>query len=280
MSHRIQRRTFLGACAASIAAGTGQRIHSAPTILKRNKKGFCVLTRDNVDWLPRIKALNAEWFYSWGANKPAELPANIEFFPMTWGGWEKNFSNNLNTISQLIESNEISAVLTFNEPDKKEQSNLSVERVIELWPRLMELGVPLVSPACVHADRDWMKMFIGQIENRNYRVDYVSVHSYGWPNADHLMSRLESIYKMYDRPLWVTEFAVGDWDAKRVADNRHSPLRVARFMREILPDLDKAKFIERYSWYSPSQTNAALSTSALFDERGNLTPLGKIYSNH
>jgi len=141
----------------------------------------------------------------------------------------------------------------------------------------MEVGVPLLSPACAHPDREWMKQFMDEIDKRGYRVDFVGVHSYGGPSAEGLMTRLEKVYQMFGRPVWITEFAVGDWNAKSASENKHRPEKVAKFMREVLPALESAAFVDRYSWFSASQDSKPLGTSALFDDQGELTPLGELY---
>ena len=119
--------------------------------------------------------------------------------------------------------------------------------------------------------------FMKGVDQRKLRVDCVCVHSYGGPNANGLLDRLEKIHKMYHRPLWITEFAVGDWKAETAEQNKHSPQQIARFMSEVLPMLGKASFVDRFAWFSANQDNRALGTSALFDGDGKLTELGEIY---
>ncbi len=280
-SSHIDRRGFLTASAASLASvGIAPAAAAAPRRAgsRSPKKGFATVTKkDNLSWRKRVKALNARWFYSWGLNQPVGVPRNVEFIPMIWGAWGNSIDKHTANLAERIKRDEISHVLAFNEPDQHDQSNLTVERVLELWPRLMELGVPLVSPGCVHPDREWMTQFMKEADKRNYRVDAVAVHSYGGASAEALMNRLEKVYKTYGRPLWITEFAVGDWRAKSLEQNKFPPETVARFMRAVLPALDAANFVQRYAWFSASQTSKALGTSALFDKRGRLTELGKIY---
>jgi hypothetical protein len=85
---------------------------------------------------------------------------------------------------------------------------------------------------------------------------------------------------MFRRPLWITEFAVGDWEAKSVDQHRHSPNTVLRFMERVLPMLDRLDYIERYAWFPAKVTSVPLGTSALFDAGGNLTRLGECYRDH
>jgi hypothetical protein len=62
-----------------------------------------------------------------------------------------------------------------------------------------------------------------------------------------------------------------------LSQNKYCPPQVAKFMREVLPMLNQAKFVERYAWFSASQTSRSLGTSALSDSDGKLTELGKLY---
>jgi hypothetical protein len=88
---------------------------------------------------------------------------------------------------------------------------------------------------------------------------------------------LEQVHQLYGKPIWITEFAVGDWTAESVTENRFSPDQVLRFMEQVLPRLDRLDFVERYAWYSAKPDDKALGTSALFDAEGKLTRLGECY---
>lgn len=48
-------------------------------------------------------------------------------------------------------------------------------------------------------------------------------------------------------------------------------------MEEVLPQLDKLDFVERYAWFPSKTDNKALGTSALFNPAGKLTRLGECY---
>jgi len=244
-----------------------------------SKKGFCTLVRDNSDWLQKIQALNAKWFYSWGNKKPADVPEGVDFTPMIWGRFDpEKKAVQLNQLTLAGKEGSIKYLMGFNEPDQPKQSNLSVEEAVKLWPVLEATGLPLCSPGCVHPDRQWMKAFMQEVEKHQLRVDYVCVHSYGGTDAQALVKKLKEVHKLYGRPIWITEFAAGDWQAQSVTENRHTPEKVAQFMRELLPMLEKLDFVHRYAWYSASPDSASLGTSALFNEDGSLTELGKIYS--
>lgn len=242
------------------------------------KKGFCTVVKKDGTGVDLIESLHAKWFYTWGATKPAVMPQNAEFVPMIWGGFNSERHSHLKQLTLAAQQGEMKYLLGFNEPDQPRQSNMTVSEAIELWPVLEALGIPLCSPGCVHPDKEWMQQFMQEVDARGLRVDYVCVHSYGGPSAKALVERLKKVHAMYNRPIWITEFAVGDWNAPSVAENKHSPEKIKQFMLEVLPMLEELDFVHRYAWFSAAPDNRALGTSALFDEEGSLTELGKIYS--
>jgi hypothetical protein len=245
------------------------------------KKGLCVTTRNDNNWIKRLKAMNVSWHYNWGSKLHPNEPQNIEFVPMIWQarGDLSNLDRTINYLKPLVKADKVHYLLGFNEPDGKGQANMSVDAAIAAWPKLMKLKIPLGSPACVHADNEWMKEFMMQAQKKHYRVDFVTVHWYGGANAKGFVDYLKKIHEMYHKPIWITEFAVGDWNAKTVAENKYSPARVLAFMKELLPELDKLVFLKRYAWFSANTTSPHLGTSALFKPDGTLTKLGEYYSS-
>jgi hypothetical protein len=141
----------------------------------------------------------------------------------------------------------------------------------------MKLELRLGSPGCVHPDKEWMRAFMKGVAEKSLRVDFVTVHNYGGLNVDGLMNRLEAVHKEFQRPLWITEFGVGDWEAKTRADNRYQPAEIIKFMEQALPRLDQCEFVERYAWFPAKPDNAALGPCALFNVDGSLTPVGQAY---
>lgn len=250
---------------------------AADTVSGSAKKGLGITTK-TPDWSRKLRDLRCKWFYSWGAEISPDIPAGTAFAPMIYGYWGQKEA--IAKAAAAAKAAGIKDLLGFNEPDQKDQSNISVERALEVWPILMETGLRLGSPACVHPDREWMKAFMAGVKQRGLRVDFVNVHSYGGPSADALVKRLHEIQKLFGKPVWITEFAVGDWEAKSAAQNRHKPAAVLKFMEAVLPRLDQLDFVERYAWFPAKQDNAALGTSALFDENGKLTRLGECYRDH
>lgn len=151
---------------------------------------------------------------------------------------------------------------------------MTFKDALDLWPLLMETGLRLGSPGCIHPDKEWMIEFMAGVEERKLRMDFVCVHAYGGPNPEALVRRLENVSKMYNRPLWITEFGVGDWKSTRTEDNQYSPETVLRFMDKVLPILDNLYSLERYAWFPAMPDSIPLCT---IDANGLLTTLGECY---
>jgi len=239
------------------------------------KKGACFTTKNDT-WSSKVAALNVSWHYSWGVDAAIKEPDSVRFVPMIWGKW--SLDKSLLLVDSLAKIGKVKQLLGFNEPDGKEQANLTIDEALTYWPKLMTLNIPLGSPACIHADNDWMKGFMAKVAEKGYRVDFICVHWYGGANAQSLLDHLKSIHNLYNRPIWITEFAPADWSATSPATSKVTKAMALTFMQQILPALEKLDYVARYSWYSSSPENAALGNSALFDSAGKLTPLGEYYS--
>ena len=238
------------------------------------KKG-AAFTNKAKAWSHKTSALGAHWMYSWGNVLRDEIPENVEYVPMFWGKGSVT-DDNINRIKQLIADGKVKYVLGFNEPDGADQANMSVDEAIALWPRLEELGVPLVSPAPVGFNNSWMTEFMQRADALGLRIDYVAIHSYGGANVLNFINNLKQAHELYGRPIWVTEFAVADWNATTPESNRYSEAQVINFMQEATNAMNSIEWVFRYAWFDGS--NAPLYTSSLFDEDANITTLGEVYA--
>ena len=265
---RLLQLSVLAALGQSVGAREGEK--PAGSL----KKGLGITHRLD-EWSGKLSQLRCKWFYSWGAAVPAGAPEGIQFTPMIWGYHGKN--EPITAAGKAAKAAGINELLGFNEPDQKKQADLTVETALDAWPALMETGLRLGSPGCVHPDREWMKAFMAGAKTRKLRVDFVCIHSYGGTEPAAFIKRLHAIHELYGKPIWITELGVGDWTAKTVAENKHKPAKVLRFMESVLPQLEKLDFIERYAWFPAGHDEPALGTSALFDAAGKLTPLGECY---
>lgn len=284
------RRDFIRLSAAAAAtAAVPLRIHgqtaknpatstapSRPEQLQAGsvKKGLGLGSRNPL-WPRLLTDLECKWCYTWTAVLPPDLPEGLQFVPMIRS--KQATAEKITRIANEAKAAGLTGLLGLNEPDARSQDDMTVGQALEMWPLLMETGMRLGSPGCVHPDNPWMKEFMTGVEERGLRVDFVCVHSYGGPNPQALVNKLAKTLQLYDRPLWITEFGVGDWKAKEVGENEHGPEAVLRFMDNVLPMLEELDYLERYAWFPARPESGPLGTSALFDAEGELTPLGERY---
>lgn len=244
------------------------------------KKGICLGNRGgNIsDVEKQIESLNVGWHYNWTAKWQGKKIKDTPFVPMVFSSnkWVAPSRKELNVAKSKGEANPL---LGFNEPDGKEQANMSVQAALDLWPELEKTNRRLGSPVTVHGDNEWMMDFMKGAEDKGYRVDFVCVHWYGQNDPAKFIEKLEAIHELYDKPIWITEFAIADWSAKDRKDNEQSPKEVLRFMKAVLPKLERLDFVERYAWFHAAPDHPKLGSSALFDEKGELTELGEFYSS-
>lgn len=138
-----------------IQADTGTKTNTMEFYL--TKKGACWGT------LHRTADMDISWYYRWSADKAIGTDKYLEFVPMLWGNygdsWLKDASNK-----------KYGTVLSFNEPDWSDQSNVpvtieaaaewtkrynnaygtNIERpstIEEVWQSFMDSGLRIGSPA-------------------------------------------------------------------------------------------------------------------------------------
>ena len=124
-----------------------------------------------------LKAVGASWYYNWSpTNASMPGPSGVEFVPMIWG------ADAVNDRTLATAKAEGDVLLGFNEPDLGEQANMTVERALELWPRLEATGMRLGSPAVAWGGADaggWLDRFMTGAKEGGYRVDFIALHWYG-----------------------------------------------------------------------------------------------------
>ena len=266
---------LLMACSKNNDTNTTTEIAPPPV----GKKGVDFNTGStNGSWYGNVVSLKSYWFYTWGTTLPFEKqPQNSEFVSMFWGKGNVTDAN-IAYVKQWKDSGRIKYVLGFNEPDLADQSNMTVQEALDLWPKLESIGLPLGSPAASWPTRDWIYSFMDQAIAQHRRVDFICVHMYVGLDDVNFVKVLRDLYNKYHLPIWITEFATVDNDANTMAANRYTPEQVLGFMQRLLPQLDTIPFVQRYSWFSGSPTSTRLWPSALVAADSTLTPLGKYYS--
>ena len=245
------------------------------------KKGVAFGVSSIDSWEYRLTALNAKWHYSWNWELQDNYPDDVEFVPMIWGV-NSTSTSILSNIASLVDNGDVTHLLGFNEPDLVSQANMTVDQAVESWERIEETGAILGSPVTAAPLNSWMIDFMTRALDENLQVDFVAVHWYGPPNAANFINKINEVFDQYQKPIWITEFAVRDPDATTIENNQYSPEQVLEFMEAVLPELEEMEFVHRYAWFSTSTSNqnyAKTATSVLIDDDNQITPLGEFYAN-
>lgn len=220
--------------------------------------------------------LNCSWYYTWGGDLPGDAPTGVEFVPMEWGYYGNNNNDNVNWLNWVKSQPGVGTILAFNEPDGAGQANLTVAQALDGYQYLNNLGLPIGSPAAVHADDQWMRDFMSGAAQKGYRVDYVTIHWYGGNDPGGFLNYVDYIHNLYGKPVWITEFCPADWSG----NHGISAGDCAWFMRQVIPALNSRWYVQRYAWYTGDtpQSNGTLSTAGLVNDDGTLSDLGKLYA--
>ncbi len=244
----------------------------AQSKVRDQKKGVGTYQHAHVD--ADLVDLKIAWYYDWGVTpKGLNAPQGVQFIPMIWG--EKS----LNAVDeQAAKATGAKVLLGFNEPNEKEQSNMTVERALAAWPELESLGMRLGSPAVGTGDDlkpdGWLARFMAGAEKNHLRVDFICIHPYQSSfdpeiATQNLVREVTRIHELYHRPIWVTEYAMVIWHGSKGETPSYE--KQAEFITRSSAVLSALPFVERYAWYTtiPNQP-----TFSAFTEDGSETPVG------
>jgi hypothetical protein len=267
--------TSSGGTPSGGAAGQTATGGAAGATTAARKRGIAYGHHSDAD----LAALSAGigWWYNWSPAPDSSLssdyhPLGVEFVPMVWGG-----SFDTNTLEQQIPK-DAKYLLTFNEPNFGNQSNLTPTQAAALWPLIESVadarGMKIVSPAlnycgspCNDTDPfDWLQKFFDACTG--CRVDYVAMHWYACdkPALENTLPK----YEAFGKPLWVTEFSCLD-DNTKVNDADE-----LSYMKDAVEVLEADPMVFRYAWFTGRSTDAP-PISLLGNDSGELTPLGSQY---
>lgn len=204
--------------------------------------------------------LKADWYYNWGPDGGSR--EGLEFVPMVKGRQHVNAA----TLGK-IKASGAKVLLGFNEPERADQGNLSVEDALALWPQLEATGLRLGSPAPSSDNQGmaWLDKFMDGVKKKKLRVDFIAIHWYRSANPGEFDEWLDGLYKKWRRPIWITEFnafyAGGDKD---------------KFAEQAVKILDRHSKVERYAYFTCPDGQPGGLWRKTGDGR-ELTELGRIY---
>ncbi len=195
------------------------------------------------------------WDYNWG-NDQNSLAASwmdeegVEFCPMCWSS-----NYNADRIRAYVAAHPSTKyMLAFNEPNLKDQANMTPAKAAEFWPPVValakELNLKLVSPAMnygtVSGYNDpikWLDEFFAQPDVSLDDVDAISIHCYmASPQA---VKNYIEMFEKYNKPIWLTEFCAWEEYAIHSAEDQMS------YMCSMLNHLEQNTKVERYAWFIP-----------------------------
>ncbi|HEU4342092.1 MAG TPA: glycoside hydrolase family protein [Candidatus Binatia bacterium] len=224
-----------------------------------------------------ISELNVSWYYTWQPHSmPITQPRDVEFVPMIWD-------------ETFVESKHLelarkggSVLLGFNEPDRRDQANMTVQQALDLWPRLVATGMRLGSPATAANPSypgSWLEQFMDGAKARGYRIDFMCVHWYGRKfDIDEAVNRLKNflltVHRKFRLPIWLTEFSLIRWSNPPMYPTWEQQ---AKFASKSIAMLETLPFVERYAWFSLRQSRDGSDRTSLYYRDGNLTPVGVAY---
>ena len=218
-----------------------------------------------------LEALGATWFYDWSAD--GQSCGGAEFVPMVWGGSGLTPEAVSAAVQDVADAGH-TTVLGFNEPDRPDQANMTVEQAVALWPSLTShddilVGSPATSSA--PAGQQWMEEFLARAAEEDLRIDFLAVHWYGWgegscdADAAGLAQYLDWAESLPgDLPIWITEFGC-------LNESGPDAATVQAFYEGVVEMLEEHPRVERYAWF-PWVEHHHLA------EDGALTPLGDAFA--
>lgn len=165
----------------------------------------------------------------------------------------------------------------FNEPNNLHNCNTDARAVAAAWSKVMGRweGSLLVSPATAGDGLAWYDAFFGNCSElygaRGCNVSYLATHDYSC-TPSRTLAYLQQLHARYGYKVWLTEFSCGDH-----ADGKPTSAHLA-YMREVLPLLDAADYVYRYSWMSARDSSGLRGLVETVDGKARLTALGEVYN--
>ena len=229
--------------------------------------------------------LNVSWSWNWGAsNTEFEDYDYVPSHEQTgWPSWSSIQSNNTaNTLLGLCE------------PDNSVGEAIAVA---DIESRLMQRGGDQekcyttgmrVGAACPLGvtNGQWFSTYMKLCDTYNYRIDFIQSHSYWYANGTYYNDMMNSYYKLYGRPIWITEWNYGaNWTKETWPDSDRSGTSAnyaheLSGIKDIVTKLESNKYVERYAFYDYVQDCRKLYNDAdpTLESTNYLTPTGVWYA--
>lgn len=200
------------------------------------------------------------WSYNW-ANTPAASQENkykqygIQFVPMCWNN---NYSPDNISAYYAAHADKQNYLLGYNEPNLTDQANMTPAQAAAKWNDVVDVAkknnARLISPALNWGTLpgysngvQWLQEFFTLVNPND--VHGIAVHIY--MNAAKSMIGDLQRYKVFGKPLWLTEFCAWDGTSSSAAQ--------CQFMAQSINYLEQDDDLERYAWFIPRWNQATES---------------------
>lgn len=217
-----------------------------------------------------VQALGDPWYYGWSLIKQT-FPGQ-QFVPMTWGKGSCTEQN----IDYLLGRKDIDHLLSFNEPDNSNQSNIpiidtAIQRYRIMQKTGLRLGSPVVEQDNAFGAGKWLTNFMARAQAEQLRIDFINVHWYDWGNQfnnaatdsltaervfNRFVSYMEKVRQNYPGyPIWVTEYN---------ANINRSSQTIHRYFMKLSTDwMNQTPYVERYAYFFPNSVPATNTDRSL-----------------
>ena len=224
------------------------------------------------------------WSYNW-ANTPAASQENmyqqygIQFVPMCWNN---NYSAEIIAAYYAAHTDKQTYLLGYNEPNLTDQANMTPTQAAANWEDLVTLAknnnARLISPAMNWGTLSgysngvqWLQEFFTKVNPDD--IYGIAVHIY-MNAAKATLGDLQR-YKVFGKPLWLTEFCAWDGCSSSAAQ--------CHFMAQCINSLEQDPDLERYAWFIPRWNQATESAPFMQlitkTKPYELTERGKLFVN-
>lgn len=217
-----------------------------------------------------LTTLKTSWWYNWTTSPSNCNAPGSAFVPMIAGKSEKTADAVTSALNKIAAAG-YRTVLGFNEPNKPDQANLTVDQVVAMWPALTaNAGVRVSSPSTSAdaAGMAWFSSFMSMATAMSFRVDFIALHWYGWNagSCDNKAAQLESYIKWAEglpgnKPIWITE-----WGCLNLSNPDMATVQA--FYTAAVAMFAKHPRIERYAWYPWTTNNNLVDTTDVLTSLG------------
>lgn len=217
------------------------------------------------NWAASMTEKTVSWYHHWQDGPVDTIHKKVEYVPMYWGTKKKDLWNKRKA---QFHKNLPKNILAFNEPDIETQAGMSpseaVEEFMDELQPYAERGVNVSSPQMVY-DLEWLDQFMDKCKLAGCNISFMALHWYGGhQDFDSFTNWIESVYKKFKLPIWVTEY--GLTSASDPSDDE-----VNDFMNKTVHWMKSQDYIERAAW------NGCYNVHNPPDEFA--TPLNAFFSN-